>query len=232
MLVEGPRAAREALASGATVEFAVVTEEALREADIREWLEPLADAEERLVVVDAASFRTLVDTDAPQGVALVVAEPSEALEALLQGRLIVLDGVQDPGNAGTLLRTAWALGLDGAVALDGTVDVWNPKCVRASAGAGFHLPVARSPGEGFLEWAEAGELPLLTASGTGEDVRGVEVGGRWALLVGNEARGPRPELVGASEEAVSVPMPGGADSLNAAVAGSILLWELTLGRDR
>ena len=209
-----------------------MTPEALEAPKIRSLLDGWLREGEDVTRVEAKVFAEVAATEAPQGIALVVQEPSVALNDLPAGRFVLLDGVQDPGNAGTLLRSAWAFGLTGAVALDGTVDVWNPKAVRAAAGAGFHLAVARARWEEARDWLGAGGRPLFVGADGGRDVRAVEVEGDWALAVGNEGRGPRRELVARARETLSVPMPGGAESLNAAVAGSVLLWELTLGRER
>lgn len=232
VLVEGWRAVSEVRSSGAAVDFVVATEEALGSTRGGELADELALGDDAVAVVGRDAFASLTDTEAPQGIAVVVKEPAWCLAELSGGRLAVLDGLQDPGNAGTLIRTAWAFGLDGAVALDGTVDVWNPKAVRASAGAGFHLPLVRTSWEEFQEWAASGAIPLVAAGGAGRDVREVEPGDRWALAVGNEGSGVRPELRDAARDEVALPMPGGAESLNAAVAGAILLWELALGRER
>ncbi len=132
--------------------------------------------------------------------------------------------MQDPGNAGTILRTAEALGVAGAVALKGTVDVWNPKVVRAAAGALFRLPVLHGT------WPEA-EAPLreaglrLWASDTeGEPVgRGDDVPAGIALVLGNEGAGVRDGILAAADRRVAVRLGGAAESLNVAVAAAILM---------
>ena len=149
------------------------------------------------------------------------------------GRFLLLDGVQDPGNLGTLVRAARAFALDGVVALDGTVDPWNPKAVRASAGASFRVPVLK------VGWEEPvapllrrGGVHLLVAEPGGEDVARVRPPRPWALVIGSEARGIRGRVLEAAERRVEVPMPGGAESLNAGVAGAILLYALGRGEAR
>jgi TrmH family RNA methyltransferase len=128
---------------------------------------------------------------------------------------------------GTLVRAAAAFGMEGVIALDGTVDPFNPKAVRAAAGALFRAPVVRMP----WERAEA-ELrargPLLVADMAGRAVGGVRPSGSWTLVVGSEASGPRPAVRAAATDTVAIPMRGGVESLNAGIAGAILLYALTL----
>jgi TrmH family RNA methyltransferase len=176
----------------------------------------------------------VADTEQPQGLLLVAEEPALTLEDVLAGlpghrppRLLLLDGLQDPGNAGTLIRAARAFGVDGVVALEGTVDPWNPKVVRASAGALFHLPVVREGREGVLPLLGEARIPLLAADASGTDVRRLNAPQAWALVVGNEGAGVEEELLEVARDTVAVPMAPGVESLNAGVAGSILLFALT-----
>lgn len=236
VLVEGLRTCAEALDGGAAVRFAVAARglEASDEGD--RLLRRLESGGVQVDRVDDGTLASLSDTESPQGLLLVCEAPSPELGALLatsHGRFLVLDGVQDPGNLGTLVRAALAFGLDGVVALDGTVDPWNPKAVRASAGASFRVPLVKASWEGEVrDGLGAGGVLLLAAVAGGEDVARVRPGRPWALAVGNEARGLREGVREASVRRVEVPMPGGAESLNAGVAGAILLYALTGGRTR
>jgi TrmH family RNA methyltransferase len=192
-----------------------------------------------VVPVPSVTLAELADTEHPQGLLAVVEEPTATLEgwrdAVPTGAgpgpspLLVLDRIQDPGNAGTLIRSAAAFGSPGVVALDGTVDPWNPKVVRASAGEAFRIPVVRSTWEAFDVWRRSLHLPLLVADAGGEDVRRFQVQPPQILLVGNEGSGPRPEALAASGTILALPLAPGVESLNAAMAGSILLWALGPG---
>lgn len=232
VVVEGVRGAEEALDSGAAVKFAVCssrlefTERGLAlanrlEADVPEslWIE------ENLL--DEVSH-----TETPQGVLMVVTEPRFELSDLGSGGVLVLDGVQDPGNAGTLLRVAAAFGLAGVVVLKGSVDPWNSKAVRASAGGAFRIPVVKASGDEFVEWARDASRSILSAEADGDDVATVTPPGSWALVVGSEGDGVSDSLRTHATGAVSIPMPGGSESLNVGVAGSILLYALTRGGPR
>lgn len=229
VLVEGVRAAADVLDAGAGLRFALVSP----------WLEGTAEGKAlraRLETagvdvdeVENAELAELADTENPQGVLLVCAEPRPAAADVLRtgARCLLLDAVQDPGNAGTLVRAATAFGLDGVVALDGTVDPWSPKAVRAAAGMAFRIPVLTARWEEVGPLLASSGLTLLVADAGGEPPPDTAPAGGWALAVGNEAAGPRAEVLEAAGTVVRVPMPGPAESLNVGVAGSILLYALT-----
>lgn len=229
VLVEGVRAVQEALDAGVDVSYAVVSER-LRDSHAGTILEArLADGE--VVRVEAAALARLSDTERDQGVLLVCREPSVGLDALgPSGRYLVLDGIQDPGNAGTLIRAAVAFELDAVVCLDGTVDPWSPKPVRASAGMIFRVPVVRAPAEAALMRLRELGVPLYVADTKGEDVDVLPNTQSFALVLGNEGRGVRDVVAHQAERTLAVHMPGGAESLNVAMAGAILLHDLTRSR--
>jgi TrmH family RNA methyltransferase len=124
---------------------------------------------------------------------------------------------------GTLVRAAAAFGLSGVIALEGTADLYNPKAVRASAGGVFRIPLVRESWVATGDWLIAHDVRLLVAHPSGDDVARTTVTSPWALVVGGEARGVRSDISD-SGQLVGIPMPGGSESLNAAVAGSILLY--------
>ncbi|MSR37094.1 MAG: RNA methyltransferase [Gemmatimonadetes bacterium] len=229
-LVEGIRSAEEALAAGVRLRFAVVSPRLTELAGGTALRERLVAARVETVDVTDAELGALSDTEAPQGILLVCPQPSVDAADLPSGPLLVLDGVQDPGNVGTLIRAAAAFGVRGVIALDGTVDPYNPKAVRAAAGAIFATRVLLASWEEVAAPLRA-RGPLLLADMVGSDVASVTAsiapGGDWALVIGGEGAGPRTAVRGAAEGSVCIPMPGGADSLNAGVAGAILLYVLT-----
>ncbi|MFW6206388.1 MAG: TrmH family RNA methyltransferase [Gemmatimonadota bacterium] len=234
VLVEGPRTVADALDAGAGVRFALVTPTFRESSEGRQVVGRL----EAVTTVDQLTedeLEGISDTDSPQGVLLVCEEPRVSVVDLLErppGRFLILDGVQDPGNLGTLVRAARAFALDGVVALDGTVDPWNPKAVRASAGSSFHIGVVKA------SWSRVEPLltdigvQLLVAEAGGTDVAEISPPSPWALVVGSEGRGVREDVRRRSDGAVTVPMPGGAESLNAGVAGAILLHSLARANRR
>jgi TrmH family RNA methyltransferase len=139
------------------------------------------------------------------------------------GDLLVAWGVADPGNVGTLIRCAAAFGL-GFAAGPGTADPWSPKVLRSGAGGHFRAGAARVGG---LEPLRAGDRRLVASVARGGSAPSALPRGPVAVLVGDEARGLPPEVVAACEAAVTIPMPGGTESLNAAVAGAILAYEVS-----
>ena len=170
----------------------------------------------------------VADTVTPQPVLAVVEQLDVPLDHLRDaGLLVVLADVRDPGNAGTVLRSAEAAGADGVVCCDGSVDPYNPKTVRASAGTLFHVPVvAGGDPVAVLEriggW---GMCRLGTAARTGADYATVDLTRKVAFVLGNEANGLSPELDAHLDGCVRIPMAGRAESLNVAVAASVLCFE-------
>jgi TrmH family RNA methyltransferase len=216
----------EALDAGARVSFAVASP---RLSTLTEGSALGRRLEEHdCTLVDDPQFGEVSDTDHPQGVLLVCEEPaSEASDLADPGRFLLLDAIQDPGNVGTLVRSAVAFGLDGVVCLDGTVDPWGSKAVRASAGMMFRIPIVRCGVGDALAALAARDATLVVASSEGEDAacrRGME---SFGLVVGNEGTGVREELREAAQVTVAVSMQGAAESLNVGIAGSILMHMLT-----
>jgi len=233
VLVEGVRAAAEVLAAGADIRFVVRSPRLLDTEAGRTLASSLLGLGLETAELADAELAELSDTEQPQGVLCVCTEPGVDLAHLrtssptgTPATLLLLDGLQDPGNLGTLVRAARAFGVDAVIVLDGSVDPWNPKAVRAAAGAGFHTRIARAPWAEARQWLEERHIEILAADPAGDDVRSFRVRGSWALAVGNEGAGLRAEVVAACTKRIAIPMPGKAESLNAGVAGSILLYSL------
>ncbi|HSM35655.1 MAG TPA: RNA methyltransferase [Longimicrobiales bacterium] len=232
-LAEGPRVVEDLLASSLEPTLVVVASTFADTPDGAALLASLGESAS-VRVVAARTMRAVARTETPQGVLAVARIPEFPLASLPdddRGVALVLDGVQDPGNAGALVRTAEALGAGGVVALEGTVDLWSPKVVRAAAGALFRLPVVRADTGALLAWAREAGATVFAADAGGEDVRTVGPGGTGLslLVLGNEGAGVGAEIRAAAAERLAVPQHPGAESLNVAAAGAILLWEL-LGR--
>ncbi len=232
-LAEGVRLLEEALAAGVAVRGAATSptlEGTPRGTALKARLERAGVALEE---VDDDELARLADTEHPQGIVAVVEPRQWALDDIPVGPasvVLVLEGVQDPGNVGALARTALGLGAAGLVALPGTADLYNPKALRGSMGALFRLPSVSSPAESFVAWARGSGLALWTTAMSGTPVSEARREGPIALLVGNEGAGVRPELAAVAARAVAIPLGSGVESLNVAVAAGILLYEVT--RDR
>ena len=230
VVAEGRRLVADALEAGVKVVSLLVAEDAGASLEA-----VLAAAERRGVPVERAprrDFNELADTETPSGVLAVVEWRPQALAALrLEPRatVLVLDAVQDPGNVGGMIRTAYALGAAATVALDGTADPGAHKVLRAAMGAAFRHPVVEAHWAEFAAFAAANSVTIWAASQGGAPPTEARPD-RLALVVGNEGAGLRPEVVAAAARQVGVPMQPGAESLNAATAAAILLYEVTRGR--
>ena len=200
----------------------------------RDLLRLAAADDVRVTLVTDRVAATLSDTVTPQGIVAVVRVLRPDLATVLAAGprlLAVLAGVSDPGNAGTVIRTADAVGADGVVATAGSVDPYGPKCVRASAGSLFHLPVVRDDAAERVLQAirRAGLLVAATTlAPDAEDLESPAIRGRLsgptAWVFGNEAHGVPDALAAAADVRVRIPLPGQAESLNLAAAAAICLY--------
>jgi RNA methyltransferase, TrmH family len=218
-VAEGPHLLDEAAKAGREIKVVVVAESVESQIAI-----PAGVA---LRTVSDKTFRELASTESPQGVIALVRPDSSTLVDLAATKLpllVILDGIQEPGNAGAILRAAEAFGATGAVFLKGTVNPYNPKCMRASAGSIFRLPLVAGVEPGDLP-----EIPIYAAIPRAVvSIDGVDLKSGCAIVIGSEGRGVRPELVGRAA-AVSIPTRG-VESLNAAVAAGVLLYEASRQR--
>ena len=180
--------------------------------------------------VTEAEFRSAAETESPQGVLAIAEIPSYSLTDFADRNrltLLVLDAVQDPGNAGTIIRTAAALGADATVALPGTVDLWNAKVIRGAMGASYRHPVFHSTLDELSQFVQSSGTELWGADVAGETIEGITRPARLALAVGNEGAGLSSSLRERLTRLVSLPISGSVESLNVAVASGILLYQLT-----
>lgn len=180
------------------------------------------------VEVPADLMQTLSPAKTPQGVLAVCTLREPELPAALEGRhYVVLDGVQDPGNVGTILRTADAFSADGLFLVNACADVFSPKTVRASMGAVFRCPVWNCSPEELHDLLQRSQLPLYGAALREDtvDARTVDYA-RAVMAIGSEGRGLSPEMLALCDRTVKIPMSEHCESLNAAAAAAVLLWEM------
>ncbi len=190
-----------------------------------------------VIEVSDDELASAADTDTPQGVLAVAEQPRHALDDIVppagrEVRLLALDALQDPGNAGTLLRTAAALGVAATVSLPGTVDLWSAKVVRSAMGAHFRHPSLSCTWDTFGAFLDRRAVPLWAADAAGDplDAAGASLdGGPLALVVGNEGGGLSAAARGRASRLVSIPITDAVESLNAAVAGAIILYAVRPG---
>jgi len=189
-----------------------------------------------IVEITPAVFASAVNTESPQGIAALVEPPRFSLADALAGSaplVVVAAGVQDPGNLGTLIRSAEAFGASGVLALPGTVTVWNAKVLRASAGSAFRVPVVHERSTRVFAALAERKIPVLAAvQNDAIPCSQAKFAGSAAILIGNEGNGLSAELLEHAQARIAVPMPGPVESLNAAVAASILLYEAARQRNR
>lgn len=227
-IVEGVRLAEEALAAGWVARLALHTAELNGRAQA--VVDGFAAQGAPLEAVAPPVLQAASDTETPQGVLVVLeAHPLPVPEPLTL--TLIPDRLRDPGNLGTLLRTAAAAGVQAVFCPPGTVDAFSPKVVRAGMGAHFRLPVLS------LDWAEiayrcAGLHVYLAAAGEGCRYDQADFTRPLALLVGGEAEGAGPDARRLATLPVQIPMPGGGESLNVAVAAAVLLFEAVRQRAR
>jgi TrmH family RNA methyltransferase len=230
-LAEGPRLLEELVASGLPIRNVLHTADAAADPAIAPLLEGARRAGAECEEVEPGLLGGLADTVTPQGVLALFQLPERGPEDLPLGDILVLDGIQDPGNLGTLVRTSEALGFSGVMAMEGTVDPWNPKAVRASAGSVFRVPVMPAERATAAGRLTAGGWSVWAADAGGEPlVRGDRLAERIALVLGNEGSGVSPELLRAADRRVSVAMGAEVESLNVAVAAAILMDRISSSR--
>lgn len=171
----------------------------------------------------------LSDTEHPQGIVAISTYETSRLEDLplkKEPLLVVCDRIQDPGNLGTIIRTADAAGASGIIVLPGTCDPFMPKVIRSSAGSIFNIFIVFSQLTPLLRFLKTKEIRLFVTVPSGrKTIYEIDLRGPLAFVFGNEARGVSPELIGAADELASIPLIGKAESLNVSVAASISLYE-------
>ena len=230
-VVEGVRSSEEALRARLVLRGALVAP-SLEDAERGQALRAsLVDHNVPVFDVTESELGSAADTVSPQGVLLVAAIPDRALADVTLGDralVLALDGLQDPGNVGTMLRTAAALGAAATVALPGTVDLWNAKVVRSAMGALFHHPAVTSTWDELDAFRSARTVALWAADAAGDSVSDAtgDRPARLVLAVGNEGGGLSAECRARADRLVALPIAADVESLNAAVAAGILLYTL------
>jgi TrmH family RNA methyltransferase len=229
LAVEGPFLVKEALAAAPAVRThsVLITESAISR--FSGLLEPLP-AEAEAVQVPDRLFEQVAQTQNPQGIAALVELPHYHLDTILAGQnllLLVACGLQDPGNLGTLMRSAAAFGASALCTLPETVSPFNPKAVRSSAGAIFHLPVFHDlPLKDLLHRLRAARVRIVAADRhSPTPLCQADLRGSVAIMVGREASGLPPEIAQEASQVLRIPIRPGMDSVNAATAGSVFLYE-------
>ncbi|TXK75144.1 RNA methyltransferase [Paenibacillus sp. N3.4] len=229
-LIEGYHLVEEALRAGAQVETIIYS----LDKGVPDGLAEQAIGYVEWIGVSQAVLEKCSDTQTPQGVLAIVTRPRFGMDELLAEGVdlaVVLDGVQDPGNLGTIIRSADAVGAKAVILGRGTVDLYNPKTIRSTMGSMYHLPIIEADLGLLLPRARERGVRLVTTSLQAQrscydtDLRQPT----W-LILGNEAKGVSPEVAAQSDVQVIIPMQGKAESLNVAMAATVLLFEASRQR--
>ena len=242
--VEGPKLIEDAVRSGLVTEALLVSDSGVRE--LERILAAATQTEagiprSRVLHTTDKLFASVAGTEAPQGVAALFHQRAWEFEHLLRGPgpmrqtaplVVVLAGVQDPGNVGTIVRSAEAFGATGVVAARGTADPWSPKALRASAGSALRLPVLRGMAVPvLLAQLKMARVKIFAAgaalhSGASEiNELSADLRDPAAIFIGSEGAGLPPEVFHAADATISIPMSEAVESLNAGVAASLVLYE-------
>ncbi len=232
--VEGVKLIEEALRSGQHLDSIFFSESAR---PLAEKLLPQIGARTETVVLPNALFNSIVPSDAPQGVAALLKLPTFSSAQLLDragdGPLIVAAGLQDPGNLGTILRSAEAFAAAGIFLTEGTVSPYNSKVLRGSAGSIFRLPLVRIPSADLFPLLRARGVRLLaTSSHKGTPLPKASWTLPLAIFIGNEGAGLSREIMHQMDETLAIPQAAQVESLNAGVAASIVLYECARNRNK
>ena len=215
-LIEGWHLFEEAVQAGVTIEKVFALES---------YRDQLA-AFPQTIWVSEEILLDLADTQTPQGIVAVIQKEEVGLPDLHQGKYLFLEDVQDPGNVGTMIRTADAAGFTGVIVSDKSADIYSLKTLRSMQGSHFHLPIYRMPLATFVEEAKKSNLPILatTLSRESKDYRELSSLENFVLVMGNEGQGISSVMAESADQLVHIGMKGRAESLNVAVAAGILMF--------
>ncbi|MBO0469098.1 RNA methyltransferase [Enterococcus sp. DIV0242_7C1] len=221
-LIEGFHLIEEAIKAHAEVEWILINQRG-----IEEWAEWIAlHEDERFIFVTEEILSSLSEVPTPQGMLAVVKMPDQEQGMSHHGRWLLLDNVQDPGNVGTMIRTADAAGLTGVVLGSGCADIYNTKVLRAMQGSNYHLPLFRLPLAEVIEGFQKNGISVYGTELNKEAVayQTLPKQENYALIMGNEGQGVSRELLEMVDQSVYIPIVGKAESLNVAIAAGILMY--------
>ncbi len=219
-LVEGFRFIEEAIKSEFNIKYIFISENCTSE-NYDRYINFSGD----VYTVSSSIFKIISSTDTPQGVIAVVENKVLDLSSN-DGVYILVDKIQDPGNLGTIIRTAHASNCLGVIITKGTVDIYNEKTLRSTMGSIFNIPIIEDKDLSFVKELQERGYKLVTSSlDTENNFYDINLTGKVIIAVGNEGNGISDEIYELSNEKVKIPMPGGAESLNASVAASIMMYE-------
>jgi RNA methyltransferase, TrmH family len=230
-IIEGFRFVEEALKSSFEVPYIFISENALDK--YRDFgIEKLIQNNTKINCIKASLLKELCNTENPQGI-LAVVNNKKVNITNKEGFYVLVDKVQDPGNMGTIIRSAHASGALGVIVTKGTVDVYNDKTLRSTMGSIFNIPIIEDDSFKIIKDLKNNGFKIIVSSlDTENNFYDVDLTGKVVICVGNEGSGISKELYELNDEKVKIPMPGGAESLNAAVAASIMMYEAVRQKEK
>ncbi|WP_099188660.1 TrmH family RNA methyltransferase [Tepidibacter mesophilus] len=228
-IIEGYRIVKQAVECSAVIDYIVYNDEFLNKEEHKKFIEELEFDNYKLYKTTNKLFKEVSDTEKPQGIIAVVEYKEHSLNESLKKEtdfIVVLDRIQDPGNMGTIIRTADAAGAESIILLKGCVDVYNPKVIRSTMGSIFDMNIINCIDEDLNIIKNKGFNIVSSYLNTDNYYNNVNYGNKVALVIGNEGNGIKDEIIDKSDILVKIPIYGKAESLNAAMASGILMYEI------
>lgn len=229
-IIEGYRILTLALECNADIDYVFINEDFEMKNEHLKLLRMLENNEVKVYKTTNKNFKELVDTENTQGIIGVINFKEKNIEQSInssQKFVLVLDRIQDPGNMGTIIRTADAAGVDAIIVLKGCVDIYNPKVIRSTMGSIFDMNIIQCTQEEAIENLKANSFSIVSSYlDTDNFYNTVDYNNKVALVIGNEANGINDELISKSDILVKIPIYGKAESLNAAISSAILMYEI------
>ncbi|WP_429949704.1 TrmH family RNA methyltransferase [Enterococcus sp. AZ101] len=221
-LIEGFHLVEEAVKADAEIEWILCSRRGIEEWS--KWV--FTHEDERFLLVTEEILSSLSEVPTPQGMMAVVKMPNVETTLGYSGRWLLLDNVQDPGNVGTMIRTADAAGMTGVILGDGSADIYNTKVLRAMQGSNYHLPIFQLPLKTIVDQFKQHDVPVFGTELNKRAVSYQTLPGQkqYALIMGNEGKGVSAELLTMVDQSIYIPIIGEAESLNVAIAAGILMY--------
>ena len=229
-IIEGYRILTLAIECNAKIDYVFINEDFEKKTEYVEFLEILKSKNINTYKTTNKIFNELVDTESTQGILAVVKFNQRTIQENLKDEhrfVVILDRIQDPGNMGTIIRTADAAGVDAIIALKGCVDIYNPKVIRSTMGSIFDMNIIHATQEEAVRLLKLKNFDIVSSYLDSDNYYDkVEYYYKTALVIGNEANGINDDLVSKSDVLVKIPIYGKAESLNAAISSAILMYEI------
>lgn len=233
-LIEGIKLIEEALSESVTIKHILFSENLFQVDGGKEFFERIED-KKNLIKTSESLFKEISTLENPQGVLALVEFNQVDINDLYKTDkpfIVFLDGLNDPGNLGTIIRTADAFNIDGIVLGEATVDPYNSKVVRSTMGSIFRVPIySIKNNEAFFKDIKKRDIDIVTTSLNGKELSGEDFQKSALIVIGNEANGVSKDIIDKSTREIKIPMPGNAESLNAGVAASIIMYEAMKSRN-